>query len=105
MNQVISEKITPVYNTFILIFAAIFAYFVVLEQNQCYSKDRQAYAVEYSKTEDVTEQFYWLSNGGMLLLTLSAVIYYFQSKEDMFDKMRPLVILVNLATMVWFYFL
>ena len=33
VNQVISEKITPIYNTFILIFAAFFAYFVMLEQN------------------------------------------------------------------------
>ena len=31
VNQVISEKITPIYNTFILIFAAFFAYFVMLE--------------------------------------------------------------------------
>ena len=39
VNNVISRKITPVYNTTILIFAAIFAYFVVMEENQCYAKD------------------------------------------------------------------
>ena len=33
VNNVISQKITPVYNTIILIFAAIFAYFVVMEEN------------------------------------------------------------------------
>ena len=31
VNKVIGEKITPLYNTFILIFAAIFAYFIVIE--------------------------------------------------------------------------
>lgn len=31
VNQVISERITPVYNAIILVFAAVFAYFVVLE--------------------------------------------------------------------------
>ena len=33
VNNVISRKITPIYNTIILIFAAIFAYFVVMEEN------------------------------------------------------------------------
>ena len=31
VNQVIAEKITPAYNFFVLISAATFAYFVVLE--------------------------------------------------------------------------
>ena len=31
VNRVISERVTPLYNTFILIFAAFFAYFIVLE--------------------------------------------------------------------------
>ena len=39
VNKVISDKITPIYNTFILIFAAGFAYFIVMEQPECYSKD------------------------------------------------------------------
>ena len=105
VNQVISEKITPIYNTFILIFAAFFAYFVMLEQNQCYSKDKQAYGVQYSKTENVTEEFYWLSLGGMFMMIIQAITYYMQSKEDMFDKLRPLVIFVNLSSLVWFYYL
>ena len=29
-------------------------------------------------------------------------MYYMQSKEDMFDMMRPYVILTNLATLTWF---
>ena len=33
VNNVISQKITPVYNTIILLFAAIFAYFIVMEEN------------------------------------------------------------------------
>ena len=32
VNRVIAEKITPLYNTCILIFAAVFAYFIVIEQ-------------------------------------------------------------------------
>ena len=31
VNHVVSEKVTPLYNTFILIFAAVFAYFIVIE--------------------------------------------------------------------------
>ena len=29
-------------------------------------------------------------------------MYYLQGKEDMFEMMRPYVILTNLATLVWF---
>ena len=54
VNSVIAQKVTPVYNTFILIFAAVFAYFVVMEENQCYARDQSAWAVQYSNTEDVT---------------------------------------------------
>ena len=38
-NKIISDRITPLYNAFILIFAAFFAYFLVLEQPMCYSKE------------------------------------------------------------------
>lgn len=31
VNRVIAEKVTPVYNMFILVFAAVFAYFIVIE--------------------------------------------------------------------------
>ena len=54
VNVIISNKITPVYNTVLLVFAACFAYFVVIEQNQCYARDESAWGVEYSNTEDVT---------------------------------------------------
>ena len=54
VNSVISQKITPIYNTFLLIFAAVFAYFVVMEENQCYARDKSAWGVQYSNTEDVT---------------------------------------------------
>ena len=39
VNTVIARKITPIYNFCILIFAAIFAYFVVMEENQCFARD------------------------------------------------------------------
>ena len=54
VNAVIAEKVTPIYNTFLMIFAAIFAYFIVMEENQCYARDQSAWAVQYSNTEDVT---------------------------------------------------
>lgn len=39
---------------------------------------------------------------GLGLLLLSSLMYYMQSKDDMFDMMRPYVILTNLATLTWF---
>lgn len=32
VNKVIADKVTPIYNMSILIFAAVFAYFIVIEQ-------------------------------------------------------------------------
>ena len=58
--------------------------------------------MQYSNTEDVTEQFYWFSVSGMFLLLLSAYLYYLQSREDQFDKMRPFVIINNLVMLGWF---
>ena len=31
VHKVIADKVTPIYNMFILVFAAIFAYFIVIE--------------------------------------------------------------------------
>ena len=70
VNRVIADKITPLYNMFILVFAAIFAYFIVIEQPQCFTKDGKPYGVQYSDTEDVTVEFYWLSLAGLTLLLL-----------------------------------
>ena len=98
----ISTNITPIYNACILVFAAIFAYFVVMEENQCFARDTTAWGVQYSNTEDVTHQFYLLSAGGMILLLLGSLMYYLQAKEDMYEMMRPYVLLVNLATLLWF---
>ena len=72
----ISEKITPIYNLFVLIFAAVFGYFVMLEENECYARDQSAWGVEYSNTSFVTHQFYLLSVTGMILLLLSCLMYY-----------------------------
>ena len=38
----------------------------------------------------------------MVLLLISALMYYLQGKEDMFEMMRPYVILTNFATFGWF---
>ena len=103
VNRVISEKITPIYNTFILIFAAGFAYFICIEQPECHSKDQKAYAIEYNGTEDVSEQFYWLCSVGMVLMLLKASAYYTQTRAGMFDAVRPFVILVNLMSLIGFF--
>ena len=87
---------------FILVFAAIFGYFVMTEENECYARDQSAWGVEYSNTVFVTHQFYLLSASGMVLLLLSSLMYYLQSKDLMFDMMRPYVIVTNLVTFVWF---
>mmetsp|Transcript_36801 Transcript_36801/g.56344 ORF Transcript_36801/g.56344 Transcript_36801/m.56344 type:complete len:118 (+) Transcript_36801:227-580(+) len=46
-----------------------------------------------------------MSYFGIILLVFSAILYYLQSKEDMFETMRPFVILTNLLTFIWFIFL
>lgn len=102
VHRVIADKVTPVYNMFILIFAAIFAYFIVIEQPQCFAKEGKPFGVQYSDTEDVTIQFYWLSLAGMSLLLLQSVMYYVQSREEMFDTMRLWVMLTNLMIFAWF---
>ncbi len=45
VNQVISTKITPIYNMCLLIFVAFFGYFAFTNQNQCYARDGSAWAV------------------------------------------------------------
>ena len=90
------------YNAFLLVCAAFFAYFVVMEENQCYAREKDAWAVQYENTEDVTKQFYLLANGGLILLLVSVLMYYLQGKEDMFEMMRPYVIITNLLTLTWF---
>ena len=55
VNYDIAHKVTPVYNTFLLIAAAFFAYFIVVEENQCFAKNQEAWAVEYDNTDDITK--------------------------------------------------
>ena len=38
INQTIAHRITPIYNAFLLFFAGVFCYFVVMEENKCYAK-------------------------------------------------------------------
>ena len=102
-NKIISERITPLYNIFLLIFAGFFAYFIALEQPQCFSKEGQAFGVQYSDTENVSAQFYWLSLGGVFLLLLQAILYNIQSKENMQDSTRPWILLTHLFSLVWFF--
>ena len=50
----------------------------------------------------MTKQFYLLSNGGLVVLLISVLLYYMQGKPDMFDMLRPYVIIINLLTLGWF---
>lgn len=102
MNRDIAGKVTPVYNTFLLVAAAFFGYFIINESNQCFAKDHLVNAVELDGSQDVTKQFYLLSNCGLILLLVSVLMYYLQSKDGMFEMMRPYVIITNLLTLSWF---
>lgn len=42
------------YNVFILCSAAIFAYFMIISENDCYAKDKSAWGVEYDNTVHVS---------------------------------------------------
>ena len=90
------------YNIILLIYASVFAYFTMTEQNQCYAREESAWAVEYSNTEDVTHQWYLLGCAGVVLLTMSALLYHIQRTPEMFALMRPYVIINNLITFTWF---
>jgi len=87
---------------FLLVSSAFFAYFIVTEGNQCFAKGHTVSGVEFEGSEDVTKQFYLLSNCGLILLLVSVLMYYLQSKDGMFDLMRPYVIITNLLTLAWF---
>ena len=54
VNVKILCQTTPLYNSFILIFSALFAYFALIEQPQCYARDESAWSTEYSNTADIT---------------------------------------------------
>ena len=55
MNRDIAQKVTPLYNVFLLVAAGFFAYFVITDQNKCFSRDRVAYEQSYENTDDVTK--------------------------------------------------
>ena len=58
--------------------------------------------MEYENTDDITKQFYLLANFGLVSHLVLVLLYYLQGKEDMFDLMRPYVIISNLLTLSWF---
>ena len=76
VNRDIATKVTPIYNTFLLVCAAFFAYFIVMNENQCFAKGKDAYGVQYEDTDDVTKQFYLINNAGLVLLLVSVLMYY-----------------------------
>ena len=55
VNGDIAKKVTPIYNVFLLICAAFFAYFVMNEQVQCYAREAKALSEPYDNDQDVTK--------------------------------------------------
>ena len=80
----------------------MFAYFIFNESNQCFAKNKTVSAVELEGSDDVTKQFYLLCNCGLILLLVSVLMLYLQSKEGLFEMMRAYVIITNLLTLTWF---
>ena len=60
------------------------------------------WATPYENTDNVTRQFNLLGTGGLILLTLSALVYSLQTKPGMHSTMRPYVMGINLITLTWF---
>ena len=58
--------------------------------------------MEYDNTEDVTRQFYLLCNCGLVMHLILVLLYSLQGKKDMYELMRPYVIISNLLTFGWF---
>ena len=102
VNKDITSKVTPFYNTFLLISAAFFAYFTVIQNPQCFARHTEVSAAERENADDITNQFYLLSNAGLVIHLLLAMVYYLQGRDGMFELMRPYVILSNLLTLGWF---
>lgn len=67
VNRDIAGRVTPIYNTYLLITASVFAYFIVMEENKCYAKGIKAFGVQYEDSEDITKIFYILANMGMII--------------------------------------
>ena len=105
VNGDIARKVTPLYNIFMLESAAGFAYFLMTTQPQCYAKGKQVWASETVDVENVTYQFFLLSAAGLVLMILGALMYALQARGDLFEMMRPYVILTNLITLTWFIIL
>ena len=78
INEALSKRITPIYNVFMLIFAAVFAYFCFNEDElpDCYAKGEKAYQVEYSGYENISHQFHMMHWAGAALLLLSALMFH-----------------------------
>ena len=53
----------------------------------------------------VSKEFWLLANCGIVLTLVGAFLYWMQSRKNMFDVMRPYVILSNLITLAWFVLL
>ena len=47
VNRDIAGKVTPIYNMFLLVASAFFAYFIVKENNQCYANGHTVNGAEY----------------------------------------------------------
>ena len=67
-----------------MICTAVFAYFIVVEENQCYAEGKDVFDEAKDGAIDVTKTFYLLAHAGIVLHLVQIFMYYLQSKEEMF---------------------
>ena len=102
VNAEIANKVTPLYNIYLCVAAAFFAFIVMTKgDDKCLVKDGKV------TTEDdfsnVAKLFYLESAAGLVLALVSVLLYHMQSKSmQMYDVMRPYVIFSNLIFLIWF---
>ena len=75
-NKAIAERVTPLYNIFLLASAACFGYLVYTQGDaECYAKGTQIMQdASEEGTSNVAKEFWLLANAGVVLYVLSALL-------------------------------
>ena len=98
----LAQRINPLYITLELLFASVWAYFLVGEQPQCYFREGQVLALAYSDTTDVTRIFYWLTVASLFAILSQAVLHHLQIIESYAGKLRAWQVISNFIFLSWF---
>ena len=101
IDEAVALKIDPFWNIMSLVFAAIFAYFLMTEDNQCYSDPTKggAWGKYYEGAVDVTAQFNMIGAAGFTLLILSAFAIHYETR---IVAVKPFALLARILFLVWF---